>query len=172
MNQELHHFLSSLFRNEIERVGDCWVWQGSTTSGGSPLISLGKKSVFMVRRVVYAILRGPIPSGRTITCICATQHCINPHHIGLGKPMKIIDEFSDLPVSRECKRQYRQLKRGLCAHTHCSLPLATARYCKSHAIDSRERKRMISSANNRYNSLSYRIRHTPKPRVVPCVGSP
>ena len=66
---------------------------------------------------------------------------------------KIIDEFSELPISRERKRQLRQIKRGLCVR--CDKPLFTSDRCQEHAIELRERNRKRLGSRKRYRSLTY-----------------
>jgi len=42
---------------------------------------------------------------------------------GPGRP-RIVDEFADLPVSRQRKHQLRRAKRGLCQNKGCQSPPA------------------------------------------------
>src|SRR6266566_2476730 len=52
------------------------------------------------------------------------------------RPWKIIDEFTDLPISRQRKKQLRWMKNGRCET--CGAPAATAHQCLRHAIQDRE----------------------------------
>lgn len=72
------------------------------------------------------------------------------------KGVKIHDEFTDLDVSHERKRQLRQLRDGLCVR--CNQPLADANHCLKHAIERREYYRRRNGWITRYKSAhSYRL---------------
>jgi hypothetical protein len=44
---------------------------------------------------------------------------------------KILDEFTDLPVSRERKRQLRRNKQGLCKVSRCASAPAKCGMCRA-----------------------------------------
>ncbi len=57
----------------------------------------------------------------------------NPNHV-----KAIIDEFTDLPVSKEMKRRMRRRKRGLCIEAGCPHHSKTVR-CPEHMAKRSER---------------------------------
>jgi len=68
---------------------------------------------------------------------------------------KIFDEFTDLPVSREYKRQLRAKRDGRCIASGCHKPLATAFHCLKHAIQKRECERVRKGCRRRNKSKTY-----------------
>jgi hypothetical protein len=68
---------------------------------------------------------------------------------------KIVDEFTDLPISRQQKWQLRRAKEGRCII--CGEPKVTAWYCLKHAIASRESMRKFCGSVRRTKSLTYRL---------------
>ena len=75
------------------------------------------------------------------------------HHL-----RKIVDEFTDLPVSRERKRQLRALKKGLCCIAGCEEPLATKVHCLKHAVERREKSRRLRKITRRWsNAKTYQL---------------
>ena len=68
---------------------------------------------------------------------------------------KIIDEFTDRPISRQQKWQLRRAKEGRCVI--CGEPKATAWHCLKHAIANREWARKYSGSKRRNKTLTYRL---------------
>ncbi|MDE2102119.1 MAG: hypothetical protein KGL39_33040 [Patescibacteria group bacterium] len=56
-------------------------------------------------------------------------------------PRKIVDEFTDQPISRELKRRLRKNKAGLCGRAGCSAAAGEFTYCPEHRAAEVERKR-------------------------------
>jgi hypothetical protein len=73
----------------------------------------------------------------------------------------IIDQFTDLPISRQRKYQLRKALQGRC--TECGKPAltpdgSTTARCLKHMIEARERQRVKRGAKRRYwGTLSYRL---------------
>lgn len=69
---------------KVEASGDCWVFTGFRGSDGYPRLSLGfgrqKRSV-LAHRVVYEMLREPIPADLQLDHLCRNRACINPAHL-------------------------------------------------------------------------------------------
>ena len=67
---------------------------------------------------------------------------------------KIIDEFTNLPISRQLKYQKRHQKDNRC--TFCmDLAFKGTSKCKKHLIAKRELSRVRQNCQKRYNSISY-----------------
>lgn len=54
---------------------------------------------------------------------------------------KIIDQFTDLPVSKQRKHQLRRKAAGLCEVPGCCFPPVGKSYCKYHLKKWRQRQR-------------------------------
>ena len=69
---------------------------------------------------------------------------------------KIIDEFTNLPVSRERKRQLRALKKGRCSKAGCKRKLFGNHFCKlhtkAHNTYYRERARKLKGSTRTYRT--------------------
>jgi hypothetical protein len=69
---------------------------------------------------------------------------------------RIVDEFTDLKVSRQRKYQLRMQRDQRC--TECGGPAAEGSRCLKHLIKARERQRDKRGLKRRYlNTLSYRL---------------
>lgn len=68
----------------------------------------------------------------------------------------IIDEFTNLPVSRQRKYQLRMQRDKRC--TECGEPAAEGSRCLKHLVKARERQRKKRGLKRRYyNTLSYKL---------------
>lgn len=68
---------------------------------------------------------------------------------------RIIDEFTDLPVSRQRKYQLRATRDGRC--TECGKKATAGARCLKHQVLARERQRKRNGARRRYNTISYTL---------------
>lgn len=61
----------------------CWLWSGPLTRDGYGLVGKGGKGtgMFLVHRVVYEAVCGPIPAGLEIDHLCRVRACCNPAHL-------------------------------------------------------------------------------------------
>lgn len=72
-------------RTEYDTNGGCWLWSGSTGSGGYPTASSTHGGItYQVHREMYARNKGPIPPGMRVCHKCDVSLCINPEHLFLG----------------------------------------------------------------------------------------
>ncbi len=72
------------------------------------------------------------------------------------RPWKITDELTDIPISRQRKKQLRSLKNGRCPT--CGEPAVTNYHCLRHAIKNRERQRYPKGDVRRLrNALTYNL---------------
>lgn len=72
---------SPLTRYAVDENG-CWIWQGHINPQGYGMQSLGKRNVRgLAHRIVYALLRGPIPNGLELDHLCRVRACVNPDHL-------------------------------------------------------------------------------------------
>ena len=75
---------------------------------------------------------------------------------------KIVDEFTELPISRQQKWQLRRAKEGRCVI--CGQPKVTAWHCLKHAIANREWARKYSGSVRRNETLTYKLAAKTKPK--------
>ena len=55
-------------------VGDCKIYAQISVNG----------NLFVLTRLIYSLLKGPIPEGNDICHTCDTPGCVNPHHLFAG----------------------------------------------------------------------------------------
>ncbi|HEV2393967.1 MAG TPA: hypothetical protein VG146_16565 [Verrucomicrobiae bacterium] len=69
---------------------------------------------------------------------------------------RIVDEFTDMPISRQRKYQLRMQRDKRC--TECGQPAAEGSRCVKHLVKARERQRKKRGLKRRYyNTLSYKL---------------
>lgn len=87
--------LSKLER-KINKTDTCWLWTASLDTHGYGHVSYGGK-LRLAHRLLYELLKGPIPDGCVLDHICRTRHCVNPDHL---RPMSAAQNNSrELAVS-------------------------------------------------------------------------
>src|SRR5215831_6653932 len=73
--------------------------------------------------------------------------------------VRIQDEFTQLPISRQRKYQLRMKRDKRC--TECGAPAAKGSRCVKHLVKARERQRKKHGLRRRYyNTLSYKLQET------------
>jgi hypothetical protein len=98
--------------------GSCWLWTGTITNGGyGQFYYRGKREY--AHRVVYGLLRGPIPDGMECDHLCRVRRCVNPRHIELvtrrENILRGLGPSAAHAVKERCPKcdgEYRQLSRG------------------------------------------------------------
>lgn len=56
----------------------CWGWRGRHNPDGYALVG---KAGYVVHRLTYAAVRGPIPEGCELDHLCRIRGCVNPAHL-------------------------------------------------------------------------------------------
>lgn len=150
--EELTPPLLSRFWDKVIIMEDgCWEWNALyrriRTNTGQHAIA----------RISYAIANHKLPGNRRIVQVCGNKACIRPDHLTRGQYFSISDAITDLPISRERKRQLRKQLAGFCIRPGCHNKLVGARHCKDHLISERERQRDRNGCIERYDSMSYHL---------------
>jgi len=60
--------------------GACWLWGAARTTNGYGKCQFGGRT-WRAHRLIYTLLRGPIPPGLQIDHLCRTSLCVNPEHL-------------------------------------------------------------------------------------------
>jgi hypothetical protein len=68
------------FWDQVDKSGDCWIWQGGLMSKGYGHFSHeGEKE--LAHRQAYILEHGGVPSGRVVDHTCHNILCVRPAHL-------------------------------------------------------------------------------------------
>jgi hypothetical protein len=71
----------SVFANIAPEINTgCWLWCDSGHLGGYGRMMVGGKRQ-LAHRLVYTLIRGPIPEGLELDHLCRQTACVNPDHL-------------------------------------------------------------------------------------------
>jgi len=59
---------------------ECWEWTAGDNGSGYGLVQWNGKQN-LAHRVVYALINGEIPYGKTLDHLCRNRSCANPEHL-------------------------------------------------------------------------------------------
>lgn len=82
MGRGIKNKLDQVLTN-INKSGDCWLWQGPLDQKGYGNISFAGKT-WRTHRLFYTRYKGLIPLGLEICHSCDHPACVNPSHLWLG----------------------------------------------------------------------------------------
>ena len=83
----------------------CWEYPPTQKANGRPNISY-KGKYWMVHRLAYRLVHGPIPDGLLVCHHCDNPPCINPEHLFLGT-------YKDNNVDKVRKGRHAKTRPGL-----------------------------------------------------------
>ena len=75
--------LSYILKNKTRINRDCLEWTGATQKGGYAGVSIGGQN-YLLHRLVWESVNGPIPDGLVIRHKCNNPPCLNIGHLRLG----------------------------------------------------------------------------------------
>jgi len=98
------------FWSKVDKSGDCWVWQGTTSGVTGYGIIYKKRKNWLVHRAVYESTIGPIPKGMTIDHLCRNRLCVNPGHMEVVTPIENVMR-GEGPTAQNARKTH-------CIHGH------------------------------------------------------
>lgn len=72
--------LERIQRRVVVAPSGCWAWQGRIDKGGYGRYNAGPGQ-WLVHRIMYMLLKGPIPGGMHLDHLCRNKRCCNPDHL-------------------------------------------------------------------------------------------
>lgn len=110
--------LPTRIRRKIVLVGECWVWTGSRKGSGYGQVWIDN-AVRAAHRVIWEMLRGPIPSGLTMDHLCRQKPCVNPSHL---EPVTLLEN-----IMRSDTITAIYARRNTCSRGHNYQEMGTVR---------------------------------------------
>jgi hypothetical protein len=83
MSELAHLWPKVTDRLSVGGLDACWNWQGKLTDGYGRIWDGPARRAYRSHRVIWTLLRGPIPEGLTIDHLCRNRACGNPRHMEL-----------------------------------------------------------------------------------------
>ena len=132
---ELGHCFDEAVARWAVRVGQCLFWTGSLHHQGTtryPAIGINGRRYY-VRRLMWELMRGPIPGGVAVVPGCGNDLCVEPDHLELVPlkrgPIGSATHHPPVPprllLCRECGAEYVATHgRQLCCSDACRLARA------------------------------------------------
>jgi len=74
----------TLMRRVLRDEDECWIWQGAVDGRGYGNIgrsSKGESKNWIVHRLMYELVWGPIPEAHDIHHTCEKKLCLRPDHL-------------------------------------------------------------------------------------------
>lgn len=159
--------LLARIRGQCLPEGDCQLWQGCTTRTGAPAVNAWR-TYTTVRRVLWMLLRGPIPDGYLVVAACRQTACVAEDCLRC-LPRRTVsridaargvysraDANAGRTLAGQCRRIYTDEQvRQVCEHPGSSYEAAAAvGVSPSHAKRLRNgTSRRVSSRNNPWAGL-------------------
>ena len=72
---------SILRKIDPEPMSGCWLWNGARTGSDRAYGQAWLNGRHLAHRLVYRLLRGPIPDGLHLDHLCRNRCCVNPDHL-------------------------------------------------------------------------------------------
>lgn len=63
-----------------EEDSGCWHWHGEVTRNGYGRVKWGGKR-YLTYRLIYEMIKGPVPEGLQLDHLCRNRLCVNPEHL-------------------------------------------------------------------------------------------
>ncbi len=77
-----------VLKAKTEELADCWLWTGSTTSQGYPIVK-HDGCCKLARRVMFELNGGTLAARQPLITTCGEKLCINPEHLKASTTSKV-----------------------------------------------------------------------------------
>lgn len=101
--------------------GDCWLWKGGKNSRGQPKV--GRRSG---RRLVWELVKGPVPPEARMGVSCGCPSCLNPKHLTVRTRAEVTAEV----LARPSVKRKRSASGARAMKARAKLDFEKARYIR------------------------------------------
>lgn len=132
--------------DQIDEYGDCWIWNGATSSGGYPIMKIYGCGCRLVRRVAFGLSGGVLAMREPVAVTCGERRCVNPDHLvassmaEIGKAAGARGAFSGMARSAKIAAARREKAKLTIDHARVirvsdeSGPVLAARYNVNRSV--------------------------------------
>lgn len=152
-------------RRFIERIrvaDSCWEWLGDQYSNGYGRFSLGDAE-WLVHRLAYACMVGPIPVDLTIDHLCNNRLCVNPNHLAIATRAENARRGDGSPKPTHCPQGHEYARENVRHNTDGS------RHCRACDRERARKKRFRDpekcKASNRRSYLKHKEKYLERRRI-------
>ena len=166
--------ISDLLRlfSKIDRIeSGCWLWTGAKTEGGYGTLAYGGRRR-LAHRVMFALLKNPIPPHLTLDHLCRNRSCINPDHLD---PVSLEENVRRGWVA-DRERPNRNKEKASCPRGHLYdeantyVDPAGGRKCRRCIREAKARMRLDASKKAREREVARASYHRNKGDRLPPTG--
>lgn len=113
-------------------VGECLEWTGPRFRGyGRAYAPFRERSKWLAHRLVWELLRGPIPAGFQVNHRCDNPPCINVEHLWLGTQQ---DNMRDMRAKGRASRPAKKLSDADVVEIHRLIRIGARRTAIAHTF--------------------------------------
>lgn len=85
--------LGEKFWSRVRKGIGCWIWGGSKNSMGYGLFHIRRGYSVYAHRAVWAMARGPIPTGMCVLHKCDNPPCVRLSHLWIGSQSENVQDM-------------------------------------------------------------------------------
>lgn len=126
-----------------EPTTGCWLWAGHIQPKGYGTARNITRRLQLAHRLIYELMKGPIPEGLTIDHLCRVRSCVNPDHMEpVTNRVNILRGYN--PPAIQARRTHCPRGHSL-ANAYKSKGHRMCRTCQLEKTNARSRRKTLIS---------------------------